>query len=511
MKHINKEFFNKGSVLYIALLVVVLLGLALQLVFPTGMPFEQNIDHAKFGWQLANFFQQEGGFSKIGIWFTQPSKIVHIPVALAYLLWGINDTTSVLYPMVSALVSIVIIFFIGKKLYGQESGLLAAFLWSVLPLRVFYSTTLLWVLPVITLNFIAVYCLALPHQRSRWIKLGIGLASVLAALYLSFALSMGMVILIIYIKLEKHLKRFPNIMKVLLTLGAIGILFQALQGDSALLIYQSFLLVQENIVLIPLLIFSIIWFSKQPDEVSKLPLVWISMMAISVFIISSSLQADPVFINLGSSALWLAFLAPITLIIGQYLSARIDKYTDLWILLIGLLLIGMISGYYLLPDLVQDMLTFSRIATGISFLLIWLILLSGTDRLIYNRVGIVLLLTLIGAASLAQSQEYQASYSHRSKVYDEMYFQLKTLPALPLVVESEMVKERFDYLGKFESEGQFMGYSMVIGPRKYQNKDAHVIISEEYNKYVLVLVPYNWELIYSSEDFLFEIYCSRKH
>ncbi|MBI2654886.1 glycosyltransferase family 39 protein [Candidatus Woesearchaeota archaeon] len=70
-----------------------------------------------------------------------------IPVSFLYSALGINDFSSILFPFLTSIFSIILIFFFGKFLFSEKAGLVAALLISFYPLDVINSTKLLSDLP----------------------------------------------------------------------------------------------------------------------------------------------------------------------------------------------------------------------------------------------------------------------------------------------------------------------------------------------------------------------------
>jgi len=70
-----------------------------------------------------------------------------IPVAISYSIFGVNDFSSTLFPLLTSILGIIVIFYFGKFLFNEKVGLVAAFLLSFFPLDVVYSTQLLSDLP----------------------------------------------------------------------------------------------------------------------------------------------------------------------------------------------------------------------------------------------------------------------------------------------------------------------------------------------------------------------------
>jgi hypothetical protein len=64
------------------------------------------------------------------------------PTAFFYRLFGVNEVTSTLWPMLCSLGGIIVAYFFGKFLQDENGGLLAALLIAVFPLDVIYATQL---------------------------------------------------------------------------------------------------------------------------------------------------------------------------------------------------------------------------------------------------------------------------------------------------------------------------------------------------------------------------------
>ena len=76
--------------------------------------------------------------------------MVILPITLSFMLFGLNDFSAALFPLLCSLGSIVLIFYIGKNLFNEKAGLIAAFLLSIFPLNVIYATR---ILPEASLTF----------------------------------------------------------------------------------------------------------------------------------------------------------------------------------------------------------------------------------------------------------------------------------------------------------------------------------------------------------------------
>lgn len=79
------------------------------------------------------------------------------PTALAYRLFGINDVSIALYPLLCSLAGIVLLYLFGRRLFDERTGLLAALLLAFFPLDIQYATRLWPDLPFSLLGWTAVY------------------------------------------------------------------------------------------------------------------------------------------------------------------------------------------------------------------------------------------------------------------------------------------------------------------------------------------------------------------
>jgi len=65
------------------------------------------------------------------------------PTALSFILLGFGDFSATIYPLLCSLGGILLIYYIGKNLFNEKAGLIAAFLLSIFPLNVIFATRLL--------------------------------------------------------------------------------------------------------------------------------------------------------------------------------------------------------------------------------------------------------------------------------------------------------------------------------------------------------------------------------
>jgi hypothetical protein len=95
------------------------------------------------------------------------------PTAFFYSLFGINNFSIALYPLLASLGSIIIIFYLGKTIFNEKIGLLAAFLLAIFPLNIIYGT---WLMPDVPIAFfcglaVLLFIKALKIEKKRFIQL----------------------------------------------------------------------------------------------------------------------------------------------------------------------------------------------------------------------------------------------------------------------------------------------------------------------------------------------------
>ena len=123
------------------LLLVLLFSVALRLIFFTGSAASDELAYYSYANDVVNnkFELLPDHFSsRIGLIYGQ---------AFLYKIFGVNEFTSNLLPLIASSLGIILIFYTGKLLFNEKIGLLSASLLSFYPLDAIYSTRLLPDLP----------------------------------------------------------------------------------------------------------------------------------------------------------------------------------------------------------------------------------------------------------------------------------------------------------------------------------------------------------------------------
>ncbi len=121
--------------------LIIIFALALRLIFFAGVYGSDDLGYYEFAYNAANNqLNHEGNFhsTRIGLIY---------PTALLYSVFGVNKYTSNLLPLATSMLSIILAYQLGKLVFGDKVGIMAAFLLSFYPVHVLYSSMLFPDLP----------------------------------------------------------------------------------------------------------------------------------------------------------------------------------------------------------------------------------------------------------------------------------------------------------------------------------------------------------------------------
>jgi hypothetical protein len=110
-----------------------------------------------------------GGFKSLDLNYIMNYRLgLYLPIVLFFSIFGINDFSFALFPILASLGSIIVIYFIGKELFGKETGIIAAILMIFCPFDAVFCSTM--VIDVIT-SFFTALCFLLflkGHNEKSW-------------------------------------------------------------------------------------------------------------------------------------------------------------------------------------------------------------------------------------------------------------------------------------------------------------------------------------------------------
>jgi len=119
------------------LLMILVFALALRLIFFSGADHSDSLLYYTYSDQAA-----KGEFKPELNHFSSRIGIIY-PQALVYRIFGVNEAASNILPLIFSISGIILTFHLGKLLFNEKTGLIAAFLLSFFPLDVIFSTRLL--------------------------------------------------------------------------------------------------------------------------------------------------------------------------------------------------------------------------------------------------------------------------------------------------------------------------------------------------------------------------------
>jgi hypothetical protein len=128
---------------YILLISIFIFGLFLRLIFFSGMGISDSLVYSK----TANDLNNGKGIDPESV-LTLSTRIGLVyTTSLSYLIFGINDFSATFFVLLTSLGTIILAYHFGKLLFNKKIGLIAAFLFSIFPMDIVYSTQLLSDIP----------------------------------------------------------------------------------------------------------------------------------------------------------------------------------------------------------------------------------------------------------------------------------------------------------------------------------------------------------------------------
>ncbi|MFH0861369.1 MAG: glycosyltransferase family 39 protein [Candidatus Altiarchaeota archaeon] len=124
------------------ILVILALALALRLYFFLGLNLNDDLVYVNFAHQIA-----EGKF-RLQSYIFSVRLLMNYPIGLFFILFGANDYSAAAYILLTSMGSIVVAYYLGKVLFNENVGLVAALLMSFFPIEVAYATTIVPDVPV---------------------------------------------------------------------------------------------------------------------------------------------------------------------------------------------------------------------------------------------------------------------------------------------------------------------------------------------------------------------------
>src|SRR3990172_2745021 len=163
----------------VLILILIALALAIRFAFAEGLFFDEGLTIAGDASSLYSFGpagpEGEPGILARAKEFLRelrslPSESwpVTVGLGLLYTLFGVSDLVSLMPAILASLLAGFLIYTLGRQLFDEPTGLLAAFLWAIAPVSVFLSISLMPVLPLIAINLLAVTLFFRAPQGQPW-------------------------------------------------------------------------------------------------------------------------------------------------------------------------------------------------------------------------------------------------------------------------------------------------------------------------------------------------------
>ena len=227
---LNKKINSILSHASLLLLLIVLFGIFLRLIFFSGMGISDDLAYSK----AAHDIMQGNGIDPNSTLTLSTRLGLIYPTIFFYKLFGVNDFSSILFPLLTSIASIILIFYFGKLLFNEKIGFIAAFLLSFFPLDVVYATKLNSDLPSAFFMALGVY-LFLYSEKIGKLKINYILSGIFIGIGYMIRESALLIALffIVYILPKKKIKKeyFLVPVGVVIIFIAESFIFFSLTGD----------------------------------------------------------------------------------------------------------------------------------------------------------------------------------------------------------------------------------------------------------------------------------------
>jgi hypothetical protein len=137
----NSEFKLKDNLSLALLISIILLGLTLRLFYRCGLCISDSYSYVNGAIRLNDYGIREYLSTVSNIYENRISIV--LPLAFVFKLFGISEFSTMLLPLFYAVGTIITVYFLGKQLFNEGIGLLAALLVTTIPLDVFASTAVM--------------------------------------------------------------------------------------------------------------------------------------------------------------------------------------------------------------------------------------------------------------------------------------------------------------------------------------------------------------------------------
>ncbi|MEM5835123.1 MAG: glycosyltransferase family 39 protein [Candidatus Aenigmatarchaeota archaeon] len=142
--------------------LIILFALILRLYFFVGIGITDDLKYVWAAYTLAS-----GKFDNYPINIIDPLRsMMVLPLTLMFIIFGVNIYSAAIYPLLCSIANIFMTYKLGKMIFNENVGIIASFIFSIIPLDIVYSTQLIPSGPVTLFMLISTY-LFLKGNRER--------------------------------------------------------------------------------------------------------------------------------------------------------------------------------------------------------------------------------------------------------------------------------------------------------------------------------------------------------
>jgi 4-amino-4-deoxy-L-arabinose transferase-like glycosyltransferase len=200
---------------YILFLFILIFAVIIRIIFFIGYANCQSQDDGIYINSIDNAYRRTLVFRKdlINETLIDPSLIPTVrtmfvyPSALFVWLFGLKETSFIIYPFICSIGLISLLYFIGKNVFNERVGLIAAFLLSFFPLDVIYSTRIMPDLPYIFFMTFSIYFFLISEKGKKGIYYFLSGLSLGVSYLIKEAVIVILPIISIYILYKKNIRK----------------------------------------------------------------------------------------------------------------------------------------------------------------------------------------------------------------------------------------------------------------------------------------------------------------
>jgi len=121
------------------LLVIVLIAVLLRIYTFAGYVGLDDAEYAQLAYRIGKDTFDIRGYQGPGVF---PLRVgITFPAALSFKVFGVNEWSMVLYSFIISIISLLLVYVLGRHFFGSRAGLIAASLWCILPTDLLYNAT----------------------------------------------------------------------------------------------------------------------------------------------------------------------------------------------------------------------------------------------------------------------------------------------------------------------------------------------------------------------------------